>query len=260
MYDIMLDREGNMYYIGIDIGSTASKFVVINNEKNEILYKEVISSGWNSKETGRLIINKLESLGYSRKESHITATGYGRIAVDFADKVITEITAHGKGAHFLGSKDKTVIDIGGQDTKVIVQNEDRVVDFLMNDKCSAGTGKFLEVMANRLGLDLDEFFQMAKNGKDIELSSTCTVFAESEVVSLMGKGTKREDIASGVINSIVSKVSKLAQKKSNPEGYFLTGGFSNNAYIMKSLEEKLASKLYSHPDGRFAGAIGAAIL
>ena len=130
----------------------------------------------------------------------------------------------------------------------------------MNDKCSAGTGKFLEVMANRLGLDLKEFFQMAKNGKDIELSSTCTVFAESEVVSLMGKGTKREDIASGVINSIVSKVSKLAQKKSDTDGYFLTGGFSNNEYIMKALEEKLNSSVKSHPDGRFAGAIGAAIL
>lgn len=248
-----------MYYIGIDIGSTASKYVVLNNEKNKILYKEVISSGWNSKETGRKIIEKLENLGYDRKKSHITATGYGRIAVDFADKVITEITAHGKGAHFLGSKDKTVIDIGGQDTKIIVQNEDRVIDFLMNDKCSAGTGKFLEVMANRLGLDLDEFFQMAKNGKDIVLSSTCTVFAESEVVSLMGKGTKREDIASGVINSIVSKVSKLAQKKSD-DGYFLTGGFSNNDYIMKCLEEKLDVDVQSHPDGRFAGAIGAAIL
>lgn len=249
-----------MYYIGIDIGSTASKYVVLNNEKNEILYKEVISSGWNSKETGRKIIKKLEDLGYDRKESHITATGYGRIAVDFADKIITEITAHGKGAHFLGSKDRTIIDIGGQDTKIIVQNEDRVVDFLMNDKCSAGTGKFLEVMANRLGLDLKEFFQMAKDGKDIELSSTCTVFAESEVVSLMGKGTKREDIASGVINSIVSKVSKLAQKKSDTDGYFLTGGFSNNEYIMKALEEKLNSSVKSHPDGRFAGAIGAAIL
>ena len=185
-----------MYYIGIDIGSTASKYVVLNNEKNEILYKEVISSGWNSKETGRKIIKKLEDLGYDRKESHITA----------------------------------------------------------------GTGKFLEVMANRLGLDLKEFFQMAKKGKDIELSSTCTVFAESEVVSLMGKGTKREDIASGVINSIVSKVSKLAQKKSDTDGYFLTGGFSNNEYIMKALEEKLNSSVKSHPDGRFAGAIGAAIL
>lgn len=249
-----------MYYIGIDIGSTASKVAVLNDQKNEILYKNAVSSGWNSKETGRAIIKELSDLGYSKDKSHITATGYGRISVDFADKVITEITAHGKGAHFLGSEDATIIDIGGQDTKVIVQNEDRVIDFLMNDKCSAGTGKFLEVMANRLGLDLEEFFAMAKEGESIELSSTCTVFAESEVISLMGKGTKREDIASGILNSIVTKVSKLAQKKAGADKYFLTGGFSNNDYMMKLLEEKLGKEVISHPDGRFAGAIGASLL
>ncbi|MDO4662913.1 MAG: acyl-CoA dehydratase activase [Tissierellia bacterium] len=249
-----------MFYIGIDIGSTASKVVVLNDTKDTILYKDVMSSGWNSKETGRTIIKNLTDLGYSHDQSQITATGYGRISVDFADKVITEITAHGKGAHFLGSSDATVIDIGGQDTKIIIQDEKRVIDFLMNDKCSAGTGKFLEVMANRLGLDLEEFFEYAKKGKEITLSSTCTVFAESEVISLMGKGTKREDIASGIINSIITKVSKLALRKNPSDCYFLTGGFSNNEYVMNALSDKLNAEVLSHPDGRFAGAIGAALL
>lgn len=250
-----------MYYIGIDIGSTASKVVVLNNDKDTILYKDVMSSGWNSKETGRKIISQLNDLGYSNDESHITATGYGRISVDFADKVITEITAHGKGAHFLGSSDRTVIDIGGQDTKIIVQNEDRVIDFLMNDKCSAGTGKFLEVMANRLGLDLEEFFDFARKGdENITLSSTCTVFAESEIISLMGKGSKREDIARGVVDSIVTKVAKLAERKNAGDDYFLTGGFSNNDYMMDELSIMLDANVLSHPDGRFAGAIGAALL
>lgn len=250
-----------MYYTGIDIGSTASKVVVLNDSKDKILYKDVMSSGWNSKETGRTIIKNLTNLGYSKDKSHITATGYGRISVDFADKVITEITAHGEGAHFLGSSDATVIDIGGQDTKIILQNENRVIDFLMNDKCSAGTGKFLEVMANRLGLDLEEFFEYAKNGgRSITLSSTCTVFAESEIISLMGKGSKREDISSAIVDSIVTKVSKLAERKGHSDYYFLTGGFSSNKYIMDSLSDKLNAKVLSHPDGRFAGAIGAALL
>ena len=246
-----------MKHVGIDIGSTASKVAIMDDDKKEILYTKLLPSGWNSRETGEEIKKWIESLNLG--DVGIVATGYGRISVPYADKTVTEITCHAKGALFLNPKDMTVIDIGGQDTKVIVVEDDMVSDFLMNDKCSAGTGKFLEVMANRLGLDLDEFFQMAKKGKDIELSSTCTVFAESEVVSLMGKGTKREDIASGVVNSIVSKVSKLAQKKSD-DGYFLTGGFSNNDYIMKCLEEKLDGDVQSHPDGRFAGAIGAAIL
>lgn len=250
-----------MYHIGIDIGSTASKVVILNDKKDKILYKDVMSSGWNSKETSRTIINNLAKLGYSKDKSHITATGYGRISVDFADNVVTEITAHGKGAHFLGSSDSTIIDIGGQDIKIIVQNEDRVIDFLMNDKCSAGTGKFLEVMANRLGLYLEELFDYAKKAdNNISLSSTCTVFAESEIISLMGKGTKREDIANGIIDSIVTKVAKLAQRKNVSNAYFLTGGFSNNQYIMDALSDKLNSEVLSHPDGRFAGAIGAALL
>ncbi|MDD7305158.1 MAG: acyl-CoA dehydratase activase [Peptoniphilaceae bacterium] len=250
-----------MYYIGIDIGSTASKVVVLNEKKDKVLYKYVISSGWNSKETGRKILKDLGEVGYSKNNSHITATGYGRISVDFADKVITEITAHGKGAHFLGSSDATVIDIGGQDTKIIVQNDIRAIDFIMNDKCSAGTGKFLELMANRLGLDLGEFFDFARRSEqNIKLSSTCTVFAESEIISLMGKGTKREDIARAVINSIVTKVCKLAERKNVADKYFLTGGFSNNEYIIDALSDMLHARVSSHADGRFAGAIGAALL
>ncbi|MDU2898839.1 MAG: acyl-CoA dehydratase activase, partial [Finegoldia magna] len=203
---------------------------------------------------------KLEDLGYDRKESHITATGYGRIAVDFADKIITEITAHGKGAHFLGSKDRTIIDIGGQDTKIIVQNEDRVVDFLMNDKCSAGTGKFLEVMANRLGVGLDEMFDLARTGKDVKISSMCTVFAETEIISLIGKGTPKEDIACGVINSIINKVKTLVHRLPATDYYFLTGGFSGNDYMTEHLSELLSATVESNENARFAGALGAAVL
>ena len=160
----------------------------------------------------------------------------------------------------MAKKDVTVIDIGGQDTKVILVKDGLVIDFIMNDKCSAGTGKFLELMANRLGLSLQEISEYAVRGKDLNLSSVCTVFAESEVTSLMGKGTPREDIARGVINQIVSKVVSLANRKPRSDLYFLTGGFSANTYIIEEISKKLEASVLSDDLGVFAGAIGACIL
>lgn len=248
-----------MYYVGIDIGSTASKTVIMDGEKKNILYQKIVPSGWNSKETGLHILEWVKEVSKD-EDFAITATGYGRISVPFADKTVTEITCHGKGAYFLCGKDITVIDIGGQDTKVIVLKNGQVVDFIMNDKCSAGTGKFLEIMANRLGLNLEEMFNFAREGKDINLSSTCTVFAESEVISLMGKGTPREDIAKGVINQIVSKVSSLVNRKPPVDEYFLTGGFSKSFYVISEIEKKLKKKVFSNENAVYAGAIGAALL
>lgn len=248
-----------MYYVGIDIGSTASKVVVMGEDKEEILHRRLLPSGWNSKETGLEILRWLKELGLTREEVRIVATGYGRVSVEYADKTLTEITCHGKGAGFLMDGDFTVVDIGGQDTKVIVMKKGMVQDFIMNDKCSAGTGKFLEVMANRLGLSLEEMFDYAKRGTEVKISSTCTVFAESEIISLMGKGTKREDIAAGVVDSICAKVASLVHRKPKDERYFLTGGFCDSPYIVKELTRRLGAPVTSHPDGRFAGAIGAAI-
>lgn len=249
-----------MYYIGIDIGSTASKVVIMDEDKRTILHKKLMPSGWNSKETGEYIQAWIKELGYTREEVSITATGYGRVSVSYADSTITEITCHAKGASFLGKDSMTVIDIGGQDTKIILLQNGLVVDFIMNDKCSAGTGKFLEIMANRLGLSLQEMFLFAEQGTKIQISSTCTVFAESEIISLMGKGTSREDIAAGVVDSICSKVSVLVNKKPRSDSYFLTGGFCDSTYVLKDLSRRLQSPVTSHEDARFAGAIGAALL
>ncbi len=247
-----------MKYVGIDIGSTASKTVVMDGDKKEILFYFTMPSGWNSKETGFEIKRILEKENLF-DEVFITATGYGRVSVPYADKTLTEITCHGRGAAFLKRGNFTVVDIGGQDTKVIVIRNGKAIDFIMNDKCSAGTGKFLEIMANRLGLTLEEIFDCARLGKKLSISSMCTVFAESEVISLMGEGHPKEDIAAGVVGSIVSKVATLVNRKSKDDSYFLTGGFSDSEYMIKSLSEELNAPVTSNSYGRYAGAIGAAL-
>ena len=162
---------------------------------------------------------------------------------------------------YLLKSDCDVIDIGGQDTKIINISNGLVSDFIMNDKCSAGTGKFLEVMSNRLGVTLDEMFELSKVGTPVPISSTCTVFAESEIISLMGQGRAKEDIASGVVHSIANKVVGQTRKfRNEADLYFLTGGFSNNPYMVELLSSMLGKEVRTHELGRFAGALGAALM
>lgn len=160
----------------------------------------------------------------------------------------------------MAGDDCTIIDVGGQDTKVILVAHGMVQDFLMNDKCSAGTGKFLEIMANRLGVTLQELFDMAGAGDVLSISSLCTVFAESEVINYIGEGKKREDIAAGVVDSVAAKVAQLAGRKNLSARIILTGGISSCAYFTGILSEKLGKKVEPTKNGRFAGAIGAAFL
>ena len=246
-----------MNYVGIDIGSTASKVVVRGD--NEMYF--VLPTGWSSKETTNIIRERLKNAGVdvTAQETKVVATGYGRVAVDFADKVITEITCHARGGRELASGDCTIIDVGGQDTKVIQVSNGVVMDFLMNDKCSAGTGKFLEVMTNRLGLTQKELSELASQGKDVTISSMCTVFAESEVISLIGKGTSREDIAYGVVESVAVKVAQLISQLGGNH-YFLTGGLCEDEYVISRLSHALNAPVESMPLARYAGAIGAALL
>lgn len=247
-----------MFYVGIDIGSTASKVCVF--EEESIKENFVMPTGWSSVETANDIKSRLEELGVNEGNSKIVATGYGRVSVPYADKTVTEITCHGKGAYYLLGEDCTVVDIGGQDTKVITVQNGNVTNFTMNDKCAAGTGRFLELMANTLGFDIVEMCKIAQEGKETTISSMCTVFAESEVISLIGSGKKREDIAYGVIDSITGKVKSLCQKHSDNFNYFLSGGLSENPYIAQKLSEKLGSTIKTNKLGRYAGAIGAALV
>lgn len=247
-----------MYYVGIDIGSTASKVVVTGDTELHF----VLPTGWSSKETTLIIKDKLMENGIDveSEDTRVVATGYGRIAVDFADHVITEITCHARGGREIAGNECAIIDVGGQDTKVILIEGGMVSDFLMNDKCSAGTGKFLEIMANRLGITLNELFEMAQKGKAVSISSLCTVFAESEVISYIGEGSKREDIAAGVVESVAAKVAQLCQRKRLPEKVIITGGISHSEYFAEILSAKVGKKVQPTEFGRYAGALGASLL
>lgn len=246
-----------MYYIGIDIGSTASKVAVL--EGQELIMHFTQPTGWSSVETAENIKKKLVSEGFF-ENSIIVATGYGRISVPYAKKTVTEITCHGKGAHYLFNESCTVIDIGGQDTKIIEINNGSVINFTMNDKCAAGTGRFLELMAGTLGLTIGELSEISRQGSGVSISSMCTVFAESEVISLIGSGVSRENIAFGVIESITSKVKSLCQKQKNSDNYVLTGGLCENSAVIESLSKKLGRVVKTNTLARYAGAIGAALV
>ncbi|MBQ6621573.1 MAG: CoA activase [Mogibacterium sp.] len=247
-----------MKYIGIDIGSTASKVCILHEDGKPDF--EVLPTGWNSKITSGIIREGIEEKIGSLDDAKIIATGYGRISVDYADKVITEITCHGRGGYELIGGNCSIIDIGGQDTKYISVVNGRAVDFLMNDKCAAGTGKFIEVMANRLGVTIEELFHLAEIGTAIPISSICTVFAESEVINYMGEGRKKEDLAAGVIDSVAVKGVTLVQRRELQDTIILTGGLSDNAFFADLLSQKLGRTVLPTADGRYAGAYGAALL
>lgn len=243
--------------IGIDIGSTAAKAAVL--EDGELAATLVCPTGYSSLDAAERLAEQLRVRGFDPLDAPCVATGYGRVAVPYANRVVTEITCHGKGAGFLFGGEGTVVDVGGQDTKVIVLFGGKVAKFAMNDKCSAGTGKFLEIMANRLGVGQEELARLARTGAPTTISSMCTVFAESEVIGLIGKGTPREDIAYAVVESVVERVGALAaQGKGAP--FFLTGGLCENGYFIERLGRRLRAEVASCPEARFAGAIGAALL
>lgn len=247
------------YFTGIDIGSTASKVVVLN--ETEVVEHFVLPTGWSSKETAAAIARRLSEISCPvNEEMKVIATGYGRVSVDYAAKTVTEITCHGKGGYALMGRDCTVVDIGGQDTKVITVENGVPSSFLMNDKCSAGTGKFLEIMANRLGVGLTELFDMAARGEPLAISSMCTVFAESEVISHIGAGERREDIAAGVVESVVNKVAGLCLRHAIKGDVMLTGGLCDCAYLLDRLSAKIKAPVCSDPMGRYAGALGAALI
>jgi len=249
-------------FAGIDVGSLTAEVVIV--EQGKIVNYTICPTGSNSRKAAETAM-KEALLGADLSLSdlqYIIATGYGRINIDFADKRVTEITCHGRGAHFWNPDVRTIIDIGGQDSKVIRLNTDgRVVDFAMNDKCAAGTGRFLEVMAQALEVELTGLAELSGKAENtVSISSMCTVFAESEVVSLIARGLPREDIARGLHQSIADRTAGLVKRVGLEELVMMTGGVARNSAVVSALNDKLKTVIIIPPEPQIAGALGAALL
>ena len=252
-----------MLTLGIDIGSLSTDAVLVN-EKREIVAYEVIATGASSKKAcDKIFKHILDATNLEAKDlDYVVATGYGRIKVPFANEVVTEITCHAKGANHFFPDARTVIDIGGQDSKAIkLDAKGNVLDFSMNDKCAAGTGRFLEVMARTLEIELDEMGELSLTGKDnVSISSLCTVFAESEVVSLIGADQKTTDICKALHVSIAKRVSGQAKRVGLEESVVMTGGVAKNIGVVRELEKKLLCKIKISEEPQIIGALGAALI
>ncbi|MFP4641907.1 MAG: acyl-CoA dehydratase activase [Dehalococcoidia bacterium] len=250
-----------MITAGVDVGSLSSDAVILNDGK--MAGYAVITTGADMRRAAEKSYNQaLEQSGLRQSDVEmIVSTGYGRATASFAPKAVTEITCHGKGARFLFPEASTVIDIGGQDSKVIeLGGAGKVVDFVMNDRCAAGTGRFLEVMAQALEVGLEEMGEVSlKHKHNVVISSTCTVFAESEVISLLASGYSREDILNGIHQAIASRVYALGMKLRIRDEVVLTGGVVKNIAVAKALEKRLGIKLKTPPEPQIVGALGAAI-
>jgi predicted CoA-substrate-specific enzyme activase len=250
------------YFAGIDVGSLSTD-VVILDEGEKILGYSIISTGANSTDAAEEAYEKaLGAAGASRERvKSVLATGYGRVSVPFADRKMTEISCHGLGAYKLFPDTGTVIDIGGQDSKVIrVGAGGKVLDFTMNDKCAAGTGRFLEVMAAKLQVSLEEMGALSlKGGGEASISSVCTVFAESEVVSLVAKNHPKEEIIRGLHRAIVNRVWSMVAAIGVHGEVTMTGGVAKNKGVVAFMEEKLGKPVHVYREPQIVGALGAAL-
>lgn len=249
-------------FAGVDVGSLGTKTVILVDGK--IAGHSLLRTGIRSVENGLEGIERaLEDANLKREDiKYIVGTGYGRVSAPYADKSITEISCHAKGANYLHPATRTIVDMGGQDCKAIrVDKDGNVVDFAMNDKCAAGTGRFLEVMANVFKVDISELGPLAlKATKVIPISSTCTVFAESETVSLLARGEQPENIIIGVHHAIASRILGMFSRVGIESDVFFSGGVAKNVGMRKALEDVLGVTLAQpEEDPQLVGAIGAAV-
>ncbi|PWB49665.1 MAG: 2-hydroxyglutaryl-CoA dehydratase [Candidatus Methanoperedenaceae archaeon] len=247
---------GNIF-IGIDLGSTTVKAVALNGN---ILASAIRPTGANPRKTGEAVIeNVIEKSG--GKVQKIVATGYGRVSFS-ADEVVSEITAHAKGSYSLFPNARTIIDIGGQDSKITrINGQGNVLDFAMNDKCAAGTGRFIENTAKTLEISLDDFSKKSLlSNSPAKINSMCTVFAESEVISLLALGTSLEDVSAGVFASVASRIRGMAERIGIEGEVIFTGGSAKSIAMKKALESSLGTRLTVPKEPQIVGALGAAIV
>lgn len=254
--------QGTMYVMGVDSGSTSTNAVIMDQDR-KIKAFSVVRTGAKSGESADKILKEvLEKAGLKREDiSWIVSTGYGRVSIPYADETVTEISCHGRGAHYFNPKIRTILDIGGQDSKGIkLSDKGEVIDFVMNDKCAAGTGRFLEMIARTLEVDISELGTIAlQSTEDIEITSMCSVFAESEVISLIANNKEKTDIANGICRAIANKSFSLLKRVGMEGEYMMTGGVAKNPGVVRAVEEKIGAKLYICPEPEIVGATGAAM-
>ena len=247
---------------GVDIGAATAKAVILRN--SEVFSSSIIPTGHSVNQAVDSVIKKslnTATLSFDDLE-YVVATGYGRRAVSFANKVLTEIICHAVGATSVFPKARTIIDIGGQDSKVIgVDDKSWVNNFVMNDKCAAGTGRFLEVMAKVLEVEIDKMGSISlKSNNPCTISSTCTVFAESEMVSLRAEGRSREDLIAGIHKAMAHRVVIMGKSVGFKKDIVFTGGVAKNSGMKKMLENEIKSEIFVPEEPQIMGALGAAIL
>ncbi len=250
------------YAAGVDVGSTQTKAAIINIDR-KLVSQAIIDTGANVVLAAEKAFQQaLEGAGLTEEEvEYVVGTGYGRYRVTFGNTQVTEISCHGRGAVQLFPETRTVVDMGGQDTKAIrVSPNGEIVDFCMNDKCAAGTGRFLGAAASALDIPLNQLGPTALAAdKSVRISTTCTVFAESEVLSWLGKGKKIEEILWGVHQSIASRSAGLMRRVGVEDQVTFTGGVTRNTAMVEALEQKLETKLNVSEDSHIIGALGAAL-
>lgn len=248
--------------LGVDIGSTTSKCVVMRDGA-EIIGSAVIPVGTGTSGPARAMEAALKDAGLTQADMDVTAaTGYGRNTLSEAGHVFSELSCHARGAYWLFPGVRTVLDIGGQDAKALsVLPGGKLGGFVMNDKCAAGTGRFLEVMARILDIDLDTLSRLDLESQEcVEISSTCTVFAESEVISQLSKGTKPEDLAAAISRAVAFRGCGLLRRLGLTEPLFMTGGVARHGGVVRAIEAELKIPVHTDQRAQLAGAIGAALM
>ncbi len=250
-----------MYTMGLDIGSTASKGVVLKDGK-EIVASAVVPFGTGTSGPEKVRKELMDMTKLNREDlEKVVVTGYGRMNYEDADKQISELSCHAKGTSFLVEGVRTIIDIGGQDAKALVLDQSGTLqNFVMNDKCAAGTGRFLDVMAKVLETEVSKLGSIsAKSQKEVSISSTCTVFAESEVISHLSAGEATEDIVAGIHTSVAKRVSSLAKRVGIKDKVVMVGGVARNEGIVRAMESAIGMEIVVPENAQLTGALGAAI-
>jgi predicted CoA-substrate-specific enzyme activase len=255
-------QEVYLYFAGVDIGSTMTKVILMDKAGNLLSFVKGPTGAEHRQLANEVMRQALEQASLQIDDiSYIVATGYGRLNVPFADRQITELSCHARGVSSLFPNARTAIDIGGQDAKCMKIDNGRLVSFVMNDKCAAGTGRFLEVTATTLGIKLEDMGDVSlKATKQIPISNLCTIFAQQEVVALLSRGEKLENILAGLHDALASRAAALVRRLGIEPDLVLTGGVAKNIGMVEAMKQNLGCEIFVPQEPLLTGALGAAIL